>query len=82
MDDLIKNHHDPIKEYLLQFEAFTDIEFNPKKSHSCQAFACALFVSFFKSTQKKSIPKTKKEFLNIFPPNFQNEGEEHQAELF
>lgn len=78
LDDLIKNHDDPIKEHLLQFDAFTDIEFNPKKSHSCQAFACALFVSFFKSTQEKSIPKTREEFLNKIPI----EGKNKQLRIF
>ena len=36
------------KEYskeVLNYNAFTDIEFNPKKSKNCQAKACALFVS-------------------------------------
>lgn len=32
-------------EQLLQFDAFTDIEFNPDKSINCQAEAAALFVS-------------------------------------
>lgn len=30
---------------LLQYDAFTDIEFNPDKSINCQAYAAALFVS-------------------------------------
>ena len=30
---------------LLSYDAFTDIVFNPKKSVSCQAFVCALYVS-------------------------------------
>ena len=30
---------------LLQYDAFTDIEFNPQKSLNCQARACAIFVS-------------------------------------
>ena len=32
-----------VGDQLADFEAFTDIEFNPKKSLSCQARACALF---------------------------------------
>ena len=39
------------KEYakeVLNYNAFTDIEFNPKKSKNCQAKACALFVSLHK----------------------------------
>ena len=32
---------------LLQYRAFTDIEFNPDKSFNCQAYSAALFVSLF-----------------------------------
>ena len=38
------------KEYIqsiLTYQAFTDIEFNPQKSISCQANSAALFVSLF-----------------------------------
>lgn len=34
---------------LLQFDAFTDIEFNPDKSRNCQAHAAALFVALHRS---------------------------------
>ena len=34
-----------LAEELLQFDAFTDIEFNPDKSRNCQARAAALFVA-------------------------------------
>ena len=30
---------------LLQFDAFTDIAFNPQKSINCQAYACAVYVT-------------------------------------
>tara|TARA_B100000795_G_C22585329_1_gene355398 strand:+ start:27 stop:731 length:705 start_codon:yes stop_codon:yes gene_type:complete len=33
---------------VMNFDAFTDIEFNPKRSKNCQAKACALYVSLFK----------------------------------
>jgi hypothetical protein len=31
---------------LINYEAFTDIEFNPEKSYNCQAYSAALFVSY------------------------------------
>ena len=34
-----------LAEQLTQFKGFTDIEFNPKKSINCQAYAAALYVS-------------------------------------
>lgn len=38
-----------LSEYLLSFDAFTDIEFNPNKSLNCQARAAAVFVGLVKS---------------------------------
>ena len=38
-------HMDYIKEYLTTYDAFSDIEFNPKKSINCQARTCAILVS-------------------------------------
>jgi hypothetical protein len=38
-------HIEYIKENLTKYEAFTDIEFNPKKSINCQARTCAILVS-------------------------------------
>lgn len=39
------NQHEELHEELLCFNAFTDIEFNPKKSINCQARAVAIFAS-------------------------------------
>lgn len=38
-------------EKLVKYDAFTDIEFNPKKSINCQASSVALFVSLYKNKQ-------------------------------
>ncbi len=38
-------HIDYIKENLPKYDAFSDIEFNPKKSINCQARTCAILVS-------------------------------------
>lgn len=37
-----------LTEKITTFDAFTDIEFNPKKSYNCQAYAAALFVSLYR----------------------------------
>mgnify|MGYP001416884533 CR=1 FL=1 len=42
------NHNKNIAEKLLTYDAFTDIEFNPKKSYNCQAYSAAFFVSLTK----------------------------------
>lgn len=38
-----------LSESLLQYEAFTDIEFNEKKSFNCQAYSAAFYVSLVKN---------------------------------
>lgn len=50
---------------LLEYDAFTDIEFNPKKSLNCQAAAVARFVGLYKSNMLVSALKNPNEFLNI-----------------
>ena len=49
---------------LQEHDAFTDIEFNPKKSFNCQARSCALFVAL---TMRSALDqtKTREEFLGI-----------------
>lgn len=37
-----------VAEALLKYDAFTDIEFNPKRSYNCQAEACSIYVSLHK----------------------------------
>ena len=37
-----------LAEMLVQYDAFTDVEFNPQKSINCQAKAAALFVSLYR----------------------------------
>jgi hypothetical protein len=34
---------------MLQYQAFTDIEFNPEKSLNCQAYSAALYLSMVKN---------------------------------
>jgi hypothetical protein len=49
---------------LLQYSAFTDIEFNPKRSINCQAYSVALFVSLHQRGLLSHI-RSKDEFLHI-----------------
>ena len=39
---------DSIMRSLVEYDAFTDIEFNPKKSFSCQARSAAILVSIYR----------------------------------
>ncbi|WP_413680488.1 DUF6977 family protein [Psychrobacter sp. I-STPA6b] len=44
------NAHPEYHQPLLSYDAFTDIEFNPKKSINCQVHAVALFCALLKVT--------------------------------
>jgi type I restriction enzyme M protein len=44
---------------LSQFDAFTDIEFNPKKSLSCQARSAAMAVSLFREKPENWLPDSR-----------------------
>ncbi len=59
--------HTKLAEELLNYQAFTDIEFNPKKSINCQAHSVALFSSLIKKNLiKLNGPRLEKnEFLDI-----------------
>ena len=43
----LRDHADYLQR-LYQYDGFSDIEFNPKKSYSCQARTCAMLVSLLK----------------------------------
>ena len=53
---------DFIEDKLLTYDAFTDIEFNPKKSINCQARSCAILVSLIKQNKLKEAMKNPKSF--------------------
>jgi len=60
----LNKREDLIKE-LLSYSAFTDIEFNPKKSINCQARSCAIFVSLYKQNLLKEALQSKDAFIKI-----------------
>lgn len=58
-------HHDDYLKKLSQYGAFTDIEFNPKKSINCQAKAVAIAVGLMKANLLDTCMEDKKSFLDI-----------------
>lgn len=50
---------------LLQFDAFSDIEFNPEKSFNCQARSAALYVSLSKCNLLETALSNKTNYLQI-----------------
>ena len=51
---------------ILEYNAFTDIEFNQKKSVNCQARSAAIFVSLSKMGKLEEVLNDKKEFQKIY----------------
>ena len=54
-----------LAEEILNYDAFTDIEFNPQKSVSTQAMAAAVFVGLNRAGLINSALETKESFLEI-----------------
>ncbi|MDN3403792.1 hypothetical protein [Pseudoalteromonas sp. APC 3218] len=48
---------------ILKYDAFSDIEFNPKKSINCQAHAVSLYISLFKQDLLETAMQTPSQFL-------------------
>lgn len=54
-----------VTEQLLEYSAFTDIEFNPKRSINCQAYSVALYISLHKRHLLEEATSSKDAFLRI-----------------
>jgi len=50
---------------LIQYEVFSDIEFNPKRSINCQARTCAILVSLVKENLIDKALKSKDNFISL-----------------
>lgn len=58
-------YQDYLRENLSQYKAFSDIEFNPKKSFSCQARTCAILVSLLELNLLDEVISSQKKFKEI-----------------
>ncbi len=69
---------------LLGYDAFSDIEFNPKKSFSCQAKTIALYVYLLRNNRDDVINSSPKEFIefSIRKPAKDMNDESTQLDLF
>ena len=52
-------------EALLDYSAFTDIEFNPERSINCQAYSAALFVAGARRNLLRELTASKDSFLRV-----------------
>ena len=68
------NQHPSLIEDVIQYECFTDIEFNPERSINCQANSVALFVSLYRKNLLTDALKSKEGFLSIIKRSFKLVG--------
>jgi len=58
------NQHDDIIEQVIQYDCFTDIEFNPEKSINCQAHSVALFVALYNKNIISEALSSKEKYID------------------
>jgi hypothetical protein len=61
----LKDHAEFLQQRLYDYDGFSDIEFNPKKSYSCQARTCAMLVSLLKKKLFPDIVYDRELFIKI-----------------
>ena len=61
---LYRNNRDIVEE-LLEYDVFSDIEFNPKRSVNCQARTCAVLVSLVKLNVIDEALSSKDKFIEL-----------------
>lgn len=54
-----------LAESIMDYESFTDIEFNPNKSINCQAYSAALYVSLQNNNQLEMVLSSPENFLEL-----------------
>lgn len=59
------NKQNSLVDEILNYSAFTDIEFNPIRSINCQAYAVALYVALHRRSLLEEAIASKEAFLNI-----------------
>ena len=70
-----------LSDLLLNYDACTDIEFNPKKSMNCQAYSAALYISLSRNGLIKSALTSPENFCEIMSTHT-NEVDQVQGKLF
>lgn len=68
-------------EKVKEFDAFTDIEFNPKKSLNCQARALAIYVGLWKANKNEDILTSNIQFMETVYGGKNSKGNYKQMTL-
>jgi hypothetical protein len=65
----LKDHAEFLQQRLYDYDGFSDIEFNPKKSFSCQARTCAMLVSLLKKNLFPEVVYDRDLFISVLSPD-------------
>ncbi len=69
---LVQN--EDLAEEVVTYQAFSDIEFNPKKSINCQAHAVAIYVSLVKAKKIELALESPSNFLELLHGHYNNQS--------
>lgn len=69
---LVQN--EDLAEEVVTYQAFSDIEFNPKKSINCQAHAVAIYVSLVKAKKIELALESPSSFLELLHGHYNNQS--------
>ena len=75
------NMHEDLTKQIIEYDAFTDIEFNPNRSINCQAQAAAIFVSLYRKGVLHEALKDIDSFERIVYPKHNDETVGEQLSL-
>ena len=76
------NLNNDLADQVIEYDAFTDIVFNPQKSINCQAEAAAIYVSLRKQGLLTEALKDKDSFRRILYSNSDSNWDYDQVTLF
>lgn len=74
------NQKEPMAKQVLKYSAFTDIEFNPRKSINCQAYSAALYVSLSYSSLLEDALESPEVFQKILSNVYQRREKNFQIQ--
>lgn len=76
---LAKDHE--LSKAVLQYDAFTDIEFNPQRSINCQAEAAAVYKGLFLAGKLAEALRDKESFREVVYGRSEEEGSETYEQM-
>lgn len=77
------HRHTEYRDEILEYDAFTDIEFNPMKSINNQAYSVALYVSLYSCGLIEEVLKDRNSFLEVLQDTYREKTHDPiQGKLF